>query len=80
VDIREGAAGSPSSPIEASVAKERISECDPHSSDTIACRHMPKRCAGAGLRGRPFAGQHDSGRLPGAQWPFTEKQNRESPG
>ena len=40
---------------------------------------MPKRCAGAGLRGRSSAGQHDSGRLPGAQWPFTEKQNRKSP-
>jgi hypothetical protein len=46
----------------------------PSLTDSCPC------CAGAGLRGRPSAGKQDSGRLPSAQWPFTEKQNRKSPG
>ena len=56
--------GSPSSPIGASVARRRRGFPSAARTALVPSRHVPKRCAGAGLRGRPLAGQQDSGRRP----------------
>jgi hypothetical protein len=72
--------GSPSSPIGASVARRRRGFPSAARTALVPSRHVPKRCAGAGLRGRPLAGQQDSGRRPAHSGRLRKSKTENRPG